>query len=88
MWSGNTALRLTVEQDPVELADTIAEKAARRGFSVERDTTPSGTPRVTVTDESGVNVLVGVWKGGTVVDIDSFSMCFSLPEDYVPDPSY
>lgn len=87
-WSGNTTLKLVNREDADHLVDLIATKAKDDGFDVERDISRAGTPRATLSDSSGVSMLVGVWNDGTVVNIDSFSMCFALPDDFVPDPSY
>jgi uncharacterized protein YaaQ len=87
-WSGNTTLSLVSGQDDSRLVDEISRRAEDSGFDVEQDKTRSGTPRVTLTADSGVSLLVGVWNDGTVVNIDSFSMCFSLPDGFLPEPSY
>lgn len=87
-WSGNTTMHLVRRYDADRLVDTVARKAARTGLTVERDVSRSGTPRLNLTDDAGVSLLFGVWNHGTVVNIDSFSMCFSLPTGFSPDPSY
>jgi hypothetical protein len=87
-WSGNTTMHLVRRYDADRLVDTVARKAARAGLTVERDVSRSGTPRLRLTDDAGVSLLFGVWNQGTVVNIDSFSMCFSLPTGFSPDPSY
>lgn len=87
-WSGNTTLQLKRQKDPTGLVDTISQRAEKNGFKVDRDTSRAGTPRATLTDAAGVSLLVGVWNDGTVLNIDSFSMCFSLPEGFSPRPSY
>jgi hypothetical protein len=87
-WSGNTTMQLVRRYDADGLVDTVARKAARAGFTVERDVSRSGTPRLSVTNNAGVSLLFGVWNHGTVVNIDSFSMCFSLPTGFSPHPSY
>jgi hypothetical protein len=74
--------------DSDRLVDTVAQKAARAGFAVERKASRSGTPRLSLTNDASVSLLFGVWNHGTVVNIDSFSMCFSLPTGFSPDPSY
>lgn len=39
-------------------------------------------------DDQGTTLLVTVWVDGNSIDMDSFSECFSLPEDFVPEYSY
>lgn len=87
-WSGDTTVGLVSRQDGSRLVDEMLRRAEDSGFDVEQDKTRSGTPRVTLTADSGVSLLVGVWNDETVVNIDSFSMCFSLPDDFLPEPSY
>lgn len=87
-WSGNTTMHLVRRYDADRLVDTVARKSARAGLTVERDVSRSGTPRLSVTNNAGVSLLFGVWNHGAVVNIDSFSMCFSLPTGFSPHPSY
>lgn len=57
-----------------------------KGFDVEQDRTRSCTPRATLTMDSGVFLLVRARNDGTVVNIDSASLCLSLPDELSLDP--
>lgn len=87
-WSGNVKINLVDPAAGETVLNKLSDAAADEGFTVSRDSTTMDTPRVRMVDPNGAVLLATVQADGKFVDIDSFSECFSLPEDFVPDTSY
>lgn len=87
-WSGNTRIQLVDPNRGDTVLDDLGTEAADHGFTVTRNTTADGAPRLRMVDDQGTTLLVTVWVDGKSIDMDSFSECFSLPEDFVPERSY
>lgn len=82
LWSGNVRARLKPGVRGDDSRVLLARKASSEGFDVSSDTTSTGKVREQLVDSRGVQLLVTVQDGGSVVDIDSGSPCFALPDDF------
>ncbi|MFZ6990767.1 hypothetical protein ACO0E1_02645 [Curtobacterium sp. RRHDQ66] len=87
-WAGHSRLRLTPGVDSTALTDSLETAAKQKGFEVDRDAAVDGFPRLKVHTKSGISLLIGADGDGTEMRVSSFSACFSVPTDFVPDPSY
>lgn len=87
-WSGN--IRATLSSGVVgdDAQRDLASSAAKQGFEVSEDRMLRGGRRYELVNKEGARLLVTVWNDGTVLDIDSFSQCFSVPADYDPPRLY
>jgi hypothetical protein len=81
-WSGNIRATLSDGVNGSKAQETIAVAAKERGDEVEEDKLLSGRRRYSISTDEGVRLLVTVWEQGTVIDIDSASPCFKLPDDF------
>ncbi|XIH17605.1 hypothetical protein C1N75_05455 [Curtobacterium sp. SGAir0571] len=82
LWSGNVRAHLKPGVLGDDSRDLLARKASSEGFGVSSDTTSTGKIREQLVDSRGVQLLATVQDGGSVVDIDSGSPCFALPDDF------
>jgi hypothetical protein len=87
-WSGNIKVQLSDPSTGASVLDDLGREASEHGFTVSRNTTADGAPRLRLVDEHGTTLLAAVWVDGKSIDFDSFSKCFSLPDDFVPHGSY
>lgn len=82
LWSGNIRATLSDGVSGGEAQEAIAAAAKKRGDDVSEDKLLSGERRYSITTDRQVQLLVTVWEKGTVIDIDSASPCFKLPDDF------
>ncbi|UBQ03633.1 MULTISPECIES: hypothetical protein [Curtobacterium] len=81
-WSGNVRVQLKPNVVGDDARELLARSAASEGFDVSTDKTSTGKTRNQLLDAEGVQLLVTAQEGGTVIDIDSGSPCFALPDSF------
>ncbi|WP_267424842.1 MULTISPECIES: hypothetical protein [unclassified Curtobacterium] len=87
-WSGNTTIQLKNPVNGEQVVEQLGKVASDHGFTVTRSTTPDGAARLRLIDEHGTTVYASLWVDGTSIEVNSFSECFPLPEDFRPERSY
>lgn len=87
-WAGSTRFSVGGDLSREDLIDEIERAAAEHGFRVEQDLAIDGSPRLQVHRDRSASMLVGTTGTGSQMKITSFSRCFAVPEDFIPDPSY
>ncbi len=87
-WTGGVRapLRSGVDGEAVQAA--LASAASDHGFTVTNDKLLTGKTRYKLVDDTGVELLVTMYKRETLVNITSASPCFSLPEGFHPPSVY
>lgn len=83
-WAGHVQAPLTTGVDGNGALRSLARAAEDNGFEVRHDILPTGNHRYALTSATGVYLLATLAKKRTVLDIDSFSPCIRLPDDYIP----
>lgn len=80
-WTGHTEVVVTPDFDIEATVDRIVEEYAdREGFEVKRDVTSLGDPGAHITGSYGAGYLLSPGVDDNLVEILSFSPCFTLPE--------
>jgi hypothetical protein len=87
-WSGNTTIQLKNPANGEQVVEQLGKVAPDHGFTVTRSTTPDGAARLRLIDEHGTTVYASLWVDGKSVEVNSFSECFTLPDDFRPERSY
>ena len=87
-WSGNTTIQLKNPANGEQVVEQLGKVAPDHGFTVTRSTTPDGAARLRLIDEHGTTVYASLWVDGKSVEVNSFSECFPLPDDFRPERSY
>ncbi|GGL05736.1 hypothetical protein GCM10009769_24940 [Curtobacterium luteum] len=87
-WSGAVTARLKRGVFGSAAQQDLARSAEAHGFTVSQDRLLTGRPRYELIDSAGVQLLVTVFDGGTVIDIDSASPCIRVPDDFRPPAEY
>ena len=87
-WSGSTRIQLKDLIDGEQVVDQLGKVAPEHGFTVTRSTTPDGAARVRLVDGQHTTVYASVWVDGKSIEVNSFSECFPLPEEFRPERSY
>ncbi|MGR6742439.1 hypothetical protein [Microbacterium arborescens] len=80
-WTGHTEVVVTPDFDIEATVDRIVEEYSdREGFEVKRDVTSLGDPGVHIIGRYGAGYLLSPGVDDNVIEILSFSPCFTLPE--------
>lgn len=87
-WSGNTTVRLTSGVTVQSVFEAVSSDALDAKFTVDKQTSSEGNPRLQLDDDEGNTVYVSPRAGGTEIDIDSFSKCFPVPSDFQNQGTY
>lgn len=87
-WSGAVTARLKRGVVGSAAQRGLVRSAEAHGFTVSQDRLLTGRPRYELIDSAGVQLLVTVFDGGTVIDIDSASPCIRVPDDFRPPAEY
>ncbi|WP_139196227.1 MULTISPECIES: hypothetical protein [unclassified Curtobacterium] len=88
LWSGNIQATLAGGTDAEEVLRSMGAAARREQLDVSDDRTSVGSLRYAFVNRQGVRLLATVWDDGRKIDVDSFSACFRVPDDWVPPSSY
>lgn len=87
-WAGHTSINLANGVEASRVIDSIRRAASSDGWKTERDENAVGGPRLTLTTDGGVSLLISPRDEGATLQINSFSKCIPLPDDFVPEYSY
>lgn len=87
-WSGSTAVSLTKGGTVESVFEAVSSDALDSSFTVSKQTSSEGNPRLQLDDDEGNTVYLSPRAGGTEIDIDSFSKCFSVPADFQNQGTY
>ncbi|OII15408.1 hypothetical protein BIU97_14665 [Curtobacterium sp. MCBA15_009] len=88
LWSGNIQATLAEGTDAERVLRGMGAAARREQLDVSHDRTSVGSLRYAFVDRQGVRLLASVWDDGRKIDVNSFSACFRVPDDWVPPSSY
>ncbi|MFZ6990766.1 hypothetical protein ACO0E1_02640 [Curtobacterium sp. RRHDQ66] len=87
-WSGSTRVSLASGVAVQSVFDAVTSDALESKFTVDEQTSSGGNPRLQLGDDAGNTVYLSPRAGGTGIDIDSFSKCFSVPADFQDEGTY
>ncbi|WIE66138.1 hypothetical protein DEI99_006280 [Curtobacterium sp. MCLR17_036] len=88
LWSGNIRATLTRDADAEKLLTDVGKLAGERHYEVNQDKSADGSLQMELVSEQGVQLLATVWDKGKSIDVNSFSACFPMPDDWVPPVRY
>ncbi len=88
-WPGRTTVTLASGVDPEQVIASLGPQwSGKKGWTVTRDTTPDGLPRVQLVNADGAEFLISIEDHKTTIQVESRSACFALPGGRVPGMQY
>lgn len=87
-WAGSTIFSVAESTSREAMLDEIESAAREHGMEVDRQRAVDGSTRLKVLRDRGASMFVGTYGKGPKLEISSFSHCFSVPDGFIPDPSY